>query len=282
MDWELRADFFERYGPWALIAGGSEGTGEAFARRLAAEGINLVLLARRQVPLDSLAADIQAEHNVEVRTASVDLSDADAAATAAELTEGLDVGLVIFNAGATIRFNYFTDWPEEDLLALVNMNCRTTTLLAHRFAPRLIDRGRGGFVMVGSVAGFAGSTHNSVYNASKAYDWILAEGLWREFGIYGVDAIAMVIGATDTPSHRRMGADLSAHNPMEASDVADEALANLQNGPTYVVGEHNRAAADSILTSQNRGAIVSWMSESSAGIAGDEMLPMASSGVSQK
>ncbi len=275
MNWELPTDFSDRYGPWALIAGGSEGTGEAFARRLASEGINLVLLARRQVPLDSLAADIQAEHNVEVRTASVDLGDADAAATAAELTEDLDVGLVIFNAGATIRFNYFPEWPEEDLLALVNMNCRTTTLMAHRFAPRLIERGRGGFVMIGSVAGFAGSTHQSVYNASKAYDWVFAEGLWRELGIYGVDAIAMVIGATDTPSHRRMGADLSAHSPMDASDVADEALANLQNGPTYVVGEHNRAAADFILTSQNRGAIVSSMSESSAGIAGDEMLPMA-------
>ncbi|MCY4133798.1 MAG: hypothetical protein OXG30_02645 [bacterium] len=63
-----------------------------------------------------------------------------------------------------------------------------------------------------------------------------------------------------------MGADLSAHSPMDASDVADEALANLHNGPTYVVGEHNQAAADFILTSQNRGAIVSSMSESSAGI----------------
>lgn len=156
MNWELPADFSDRYGPWALIAGGSEGTGEAFARRLAAEGINLVLLARRQVPLDSLAADVRAEHNVEVRTASVDLGDA------------------------------------------------------------------------------------------------------------------------DTPSHRRMGADLSAHSPMDASDVADEALANFHNGPTYVVGEHNRAASEFILTPHNRGAIVSSMSESSAGIAGDEMLPMVS------
>lgn len=275
MNWELPADFSERYGPWALIAGGSEGTGEAFARRLAAEGINLVLLARRQDPLDSLAGDIQAKHNVEVRTASVDLSSADAAATAAKLAEDLDVGLVIFNAGATIRFDYFTNWTEEDLLTLVNMNCRSTTLFAHRFAPRLIQRGRGGFVLVGSVAGFAGSTHQSVYNASKAYDWVFAEGLWRELGIYGVDAIAMVIGATDTPSHRRMGADLSAHNPMSSTDVADEALANLHSGPTYVVGEHNRAATDFILSPHNRGALVSSMSESSAGIAGDEMLPMA-------
>ena len=274
MNWELSADFSDRYGPWALIAGGSEGTGEAFARRLAREGINVALLARRQGPLDELAADIQSQHGVEVRTASVDLGDADAAAIAAELTDDLDVGLVIFNAGATIRFSYFADWTEEDLLALVNMNCRSTTLFAHRFAPRLIERGRGGFVMVGSVAGFAGSTHQSVYNASKAYDWVFAEGLWRELGIYGVDAIAMVIGATDTPSHRRMGADLSAHNPMEASDVADEALANLHNGPTYVVGEHNRAASEFILTPHNRGAIVSSMSESSAGIAGDEILPM--------
>ena len=272
--WDRPDDFSERYGPWALIAGGSEGTGEAFARRIAGAGINLVLLARRQAPLDSLAADLQQEYAVDVRTVSIDLTDYDAAEQTAELTAGLDVGLVVFNAGATVRFDRFIDWPLEDLTALVRMNCLTTTALAHFFGPRLVARGRGGFVLIGSMAGFAGSAHQSVYNASKAFDWVFAEGLWRELGSHGVDALAVVLGATDTPAHRRMGADLSAHNPMDPSDVAHEALANLHNGPTYIVGEQNRAALGFLLSS-DRGAVVSLVSDASAQIGGSENPPMA-------
>ena len=264
--WSLPDGFAERYGPWALITGGSEGTGAAFARRLAEQGINLVLVARRRGPLDALAAEVASDHGVAVRTASVDLADLDAATRLAEVTSDLDVGMVLFNAGATTRWETFDDWPSADVAAMVAMNCYTVALAAHHFAPRMRARGRGAIVLIGSMAGFAGSSHHTVYNASKAFDWVLAEGLWKELGGDGVDALILVLGATDTPSHQRMGVDFGDQAVMDPDEVAVEGLANLQQGPVYIVGEHNRAIFDFVLTS-DRASLVSAMSEASARIA---------------
>lgn len=264
--WVLPAGFAERYGPWALITGGSEGTGAAFARRLAQQGINLVLVARRSGPLDALAAVVTSDYGVDVRTASVDLTDLDATARLADLTADLDVGMVLFNAGATTRWQAFGDWPSGDVAGMIVMNCYTVALAAHHFAPRMQLRGSGAIVFIGSMAGFAGSTHHSIYNASKAFDWVLAEGLWKELGNDGVDALILVLGATDTPSHQRMGVDFGNQTVMDPDDVAVEGLANLQQGPVYIVGDHNRAIFDFLLTS-DRASLVTAMSEASALIA---------------
>ena len=266
MSWDAPEGFVERYGPWALIAGASEGTGAAFARRLAEQGINLVLVARRIGPLDALASELESEHGIETRSASVDLTSLDAPARLAELAAGLDVGMVLFNAGATTRFDTFDDWPSADVAAMINMNCHTVALAAHHFVPGLRRRGRGAIVLIGSMAGFAGSSHHSIYNASKAFDWVLAEGLWQELGSSGVDALILVLGATDTPSHQRMGVDFSGQTVMDPDDVAVEGLSNLSRGPVYIVGEHNRAILNYILTS-DRGSVVSAMSAASAGLA---------------
>lgn len=266
MNCELPNGFAERYGPWALISGGSEGTGAAFAQLLAEQGINLLLVARRHGPLEALAAQLRAEHGIEVRSASVDLTALDAYSSLAELTDDLDIGIAIFNAGATTRFDFFTDWPADAIAAMVVMNCYTVALAAHHFAASMKSRGTGAIVLVGSMAGFAGSSHQSIYNASKAFDWVLAEGLWQELRSDGVDALVLVLGATNTESHQRMGVDFSGQTVMEPADVAAEGLANLDQGPVYIVGEHNQAILDYILNS-DRGAVVSAMSAASAQIA---------------
>ncbi len=266
MSWNAPQGFAGQYGPWALIAGASEGTGAAFARRLAQQGINLLLVARRPDPLDALASELESEHDIETRTASVDLTSYDAPAKLVELSAGLDVGMVLFNAGATTRFDSFYDWPAGDLAAMINMNCHTVALAAHHFAPGLRRRGRGAIVLIGSMAGFAGSSHHGIYNATKAFDWVLAEGLWQELGPDGVQALILVLGATDTPSHQRMGVDFSDQTVMDPDDVAIEGLSNLHSGPVYIVGEHNRAILNYILTS-DRAAVVSAMSAASAGLA---------------
>jgi short-subunit dehydrogenase len=259
-------DFADRYGPWAVIAGGSDGTGAAFARRVAEQGVNLVLLARRPDPLAELAAELEVAHRIEVRTGQVDLAQPGAADEITDITADLDVGLLIYNAGATMGFNHWTDWSEADITHMVTMNCLTTSLLARRLAEPMCERGRGGIVLVGSMAGLAGSAFQSVYNASKAFDWILAEGLWQELGIHGVDALALLLGATRTESHERMDADFEGQTTMAPDDVAVEGLANLHAGPVYVVGEHNRQTLPFLL-SEDRRTIVAGMSEASAKIA---------------
>jgi short-subunit dehydrogenase len=138
--------FAGRYGPWALVLGGSEGIGECFARRIAAEGVHLVLVARRTAPLEALAASIRAAHGVEVRTAAIDLTADDVGARLAAATGDLEVGLVVYNAGATHGVPRFLDGPVEERLALVQLNCAGPVRVAHHFGARMVERGCGGMI----------------------------------------------------------------------------------------------------------------------------------------
>ncbi|MBW2212151.1 MAG: SDR family NAD(P)-dependent oxidoreductase [Deltaproteobacteria bacterium] len=92
------AEFVERYGPWAVVAGASEGIGASFSQKLAGRGMNLVLVARRAAPLEELATQLRQKHGVEVKVQPLDVSSPDAVAAMSAATEGLDIGLMIYNA----------------------------------------------------------------------------------------------------------------------------------------------------------------------------------------
>jgi short-subunit dehydrogenase len=233
--------FRERYGPWALVAGASEGIGEAFARRLADEGLHLLLVARREGPLDQLAADLRAAHGVEVRTAALDLGRPDLAEVAAGLVAGLEVGLLVHVAAAS-AIGPFLDRPLEAQLRVLDVNCRSPLVLAHLLGAPMARRGRGGLLLVASLAGGQGNPLLASYAASKAFEIVLAEGLWAELRARGVDVLACRAGATRTPGY-------AASRPrgevplMEPDEVAKTALAALPRGPTAVTGALNRTAA---------------------------------------
>jgi len=233
--------FKERYGPWALVAGASAGLGEAFARRLAARGLNLLLLARRADVLDRLAAELRAGHGVEVRTAACELGRPDLLERVARLSAGAEVGLLVYNAAAS-AIGPFVEQPLEAQLAVLDVNCRAPLLLAHALGGPMARRGRGGLLFVASVAGGQGNPWLASYAASKAFDIVLAEGLWSELRERGVDVLAARAGATRTPG-------FAASRPrgrvslMEPGEVADQALAALGRGPTVVTGALNKLAA---------------------------------------
>ncbi|MBP1684390.1 MAG: family NAD(P)-dependent oxidoreductase [Deltaproteobacteria bacterium] len=239
-----QTSFRDRYGPWAVVAGASEGIGESFARQLAAQGLGLVLLARRQGPLDALAKHLRAA-NVPVRTAAIDLTRADLVDQVRQVTDDLAVGLLVYNAGATHGANVFLGRPVEHGLSLMHLNCRGPLLLTHHFGTRMAERGRGGIVLVTSMSAVAGCARNAVYSAAKAFELIFAEGLWAELQPRGVDVMACVAGATRTPSLINTGARFEggAFSIMESDDVAAEALAHIADGPMWVVGEDNRRIA---------------------------------------
>src|ERR1700751_393028 len=92
--------FATKYGPWALVAGASDGVGAAFAAGLAERGVNVVLLARRQAVLDQVAAEIESRTSVQTRTLAIDLSQPDAASAIASATSDLDIGFLVYCAGA--------------------------------------------------------------------------------------------------------------------------------------------------------------------------------------
>src|SRR5271170_5759167 len=118
--------FAEKYGPWAVIAGGSEGIGASFARKLAHQGVNVVLLARKPEPLDEVAR--------EIRAATMDLTAPDLTQRLAEITGDIEVGMVVYNAGAENMMVPFLDRPLDQLMRVIGVNVIGTTALLHHFA----------------------------------------------------------------------------------------------------------------------------------------------------
>lgn len=266
--------FADRYGPWALVAGASEGIGAAFARRIAGHGVNVALLARNPEPLEALATELRATTDVEVRTACVDLTSSTLVEDLSPLTgtvdDDRDVGLLVYNAGAVHSVKFFVDRPVEDALQLVDLNCRGPVLLAHRFGKPMAERGRGGIVLMTSMSAAAGGAYVAAYSATKAFDLVLAEALWMELGQRGVDVLSVVAGLTDTPAMRRSGAvtDGSPYTPMAADDVAAEALEALgQGGPVLVAGAENRETA-TMFWPVPRADLVAGLSAGSASLYG--------------
>jgi short-subunit dehydrogenase len=222
-------DFAERYGPWAVVAGASEGVGASLARLLGERGVNVVLVSRRQSALDEVAATVATE----TRTVVIDLSEADAASTLAKEVADLEVGLVVYNAGADPYMAKFADKPVETWQEMVTRNCVTVVGVTHHFGTQMVGRGRGGIVLVTSGAAWAGGGHLAIYGASKAFDLVLAESLWAEMGPAGVDVLAMVLGQTDTPAFRRILNGRESPGMADPDDVARDMLDHLADGPTF-------------------------------------------------
>lgn len=231
------------YGPWAVIAGGSEGVGASFAHRLAEAGINLVLIARKPEPLAE-TADRARELGVQVRTLRQDLLAPDALERIRAVTDDLEVGLLIFNAGANSYGHEFVTSDLERVQGVIDLNITAQLALTHHFGGPMKERRRGGVMLVGSLAGYMGQAHMSVYSAAKAFSRVFAEGLWLELGEFDVHVLELVLGVTRTPAMERAGLrmDLPGLDVSEPDDVADEGLAHLADGPVLVVGPNQRAA----------------------------------------
>lgn len=226
-----------QYGPWAVIAGGSEGVGAEFARLLAAAGVNLVLVARTPRPLAEVAGTCRSM-GVEVRTLAADLTDPAAVETVTTATRGLEVGLLIYNAGANTCSAEFLDAGLGEFAGVIDLNITAMMALVHHYASGMRERGRGAIVTVGSMAGYLGSARHTVYGGAKAFVRIFTEGLWLELRDHGVDVLHLVLGVTRTPAMQRAGLnfDIPGMRVSEAADVAREGLENLANGPVYVAG----------------------------------------------
>ncbi len=261
-------DFLERYGPWAFIAGASEGTGAEFARHLAADGLNLVLVARREGPLAELAAALEQDHNIQCKTASIDLTHDDAAGQIADISKDLDIGLFIFNAGADENGSLFLDNAIENWDELVLRNVTTVMRSCHHFGRLLRTRQRGGIMVIGSGACYGGLPGVAVYGASKAFEMVLCEAMWAELQPHGIDVLHYVLGQTDTPAHRKLMEARGIPIPPDLADPADVArkgLALLSNGPVQNWGlDENDAGYAGTSAVQRRQRILAFAEMSSS------------------
>jgi short-subunit dehydrogenase len=231
----MNMEFKKRYGPWALIAGASEGTGACYAEQLADIGLNLILVARREGPLAALADEIRAEHGVECITASVDLAREDATDRLVAATGGRDVGLLVLNAGADPNGSMFLDNNLGNWDDLAMRNVMQVMRSCHVFGRTMRERGGGGIIIANSGACYGGIPGIGVYCATKAFDLVLGEALWAEFKPYGIDVLNLVMGQTDTPAYRELMEKMHQPFPAEAcaspADVVRLALERLPQGP---------------------------------------------------
>ena len=257
----MKREFAERYGPWALVTGASSGIGEAFAHAVASRGLSPLLVARREAELLRVASDVEAKTGVKARILPADLSSFASVAEIARASAELDVGLIVSNAGYNPPGDFSVRSPVE-LSAVLNINCRAPMLLAEAFVPRLRRRGRGGFLITGSIEGFFGVPHSTVYAASKNFVQAFGEGLWGELRPEGLDVLVLAPGATDTPLIRsRNMQDLPGI--MTAPAVAEYGLDHLEDGPTAIPGEGNQQMVSSF-SEMSRSDAVATMGQAMA------------------
>ncbi len=234
--------FAERYGPWALVAGASEGTGSAFAHQIAAQGVNCILVARRAGPLEQLSARLRGQYGIECVSAAIDLAADNATQRLDEVAAGRQVGLLISNAGADSIGSLFLDGDLASWESLVMRNVITVMRSCHHFGKPMRARRRGGIILVGSGACYGGLAGISVYSATKAFDLAFGEGLWAELKPHGVDVLNLILGRTDTPAFRELMTRKGIPVPKDLAspeEVARIGLERLPHGPV-----HNWGLAD--------------------------------------
>jgi uncharacterized protein len=270
-------DIAQKYGPWAVIVGASDGCGALFAERLAQEGVNVALVARRQHLLDTVAEAIHERTGVETRTLAIDLTEADASRSIIEVTADLEVGMLVYCAGGDPNYQPFLANPVSAAEALLQRNCLVLMRLCHHFAGLMVERGRGGIVNFTSGAALAGGRNMVAYGGTKAFDMVFTEGLWAELHDKGVDVLGLVLGMTDTPALRQLefergrlkSVDEIPQGAVTAASVVDEAFANLGNGPTIATGDDVRMASE-LFKSMTRNEVVRLIMHASAEVMGSD------------
>ena len=240
-----KTDFAARYGPWAIVAGASEGLGAAYAEELASRGLNLILVARRSELLQSIAYQLSEKHHVQVKTVALDLSISDASEQIFREANELEIGLLVYNA-AFSAIGPFLQRPVEDHLKEIQTNAFTPLKLIYLFAQSMITRGRGGIVLMSSLSALQGSAYISTYAATKAFNIVLAEGLWEEWREKGVDMLVCVSGAIKTPNYVASEPEQTGglgDLTLSPEQVVREALEALGKGPYVIPGRMNRISS---------------------------------------
>lgn len=213
-----------RFGPTALVTGASDGIGRALAEALAAQGVDLVLVARRAAVLEALAADLRAQHGVAVRAHATDLGRPGAVAALLAATQADEIGLLVAAAGFGSIGPFIACDPEAEA-AMVDLNCRAVVGLAHGFGARMAARGRGGMVLFGSLVGFQGAPNAATYAATKGFVQSFGEALAVELRGQGVDVLTLAPGPVASGFAARAGMRLGPTDRPDA--VARSALAAL-------------------------------------------------------
>ena len=236
----MATSFSTRYGPWALITGASRGLGAEFARQCAERGINTVLVATNADLLQTQADSIKLEYDVEVKTIVLDLSREDLLQGITPVTDSLEIGLLINNAGLS-KVSPFLDLSIDQLGKQLHVNARAGLILTYHFSRKMAERGHGGIIFLSSGSAMFGTAYSANYAGTKAYNLIMAESLWYELGHHGVDVLGFMAGSTKTPGWDANSPKASRFvKVMDVKPTVTEALNALGKRPSLIAGKSNR------------------------------------------
>ncbi|MGK5631125.1 SDR family NAD(P)-dependent oxidoreductase [Streptomyces sp. URMC 123] len=240
----------------ALITGATAGIGAAFARRLAADGHNLVLVARDTERLREQAAELHDRHRIEAEVLTADLSTEEGIASVeARLSDPRHpVDLLVNNAGFGNR-GQFLEVPMADELTMLKVHCEAVLRLTAAAASAMRERRRGGVVNVASVAAFV---PRGTYGASKAWVVQFTQGAARDLAGSGVRMMALCPGFVRTEFHQRAGMD-TGNVPgwlwLDADRLVAEAMRDLARGRTLSIPDPRYKALAGLLKLAPRGAL---------------------------
>jgi short-subunit dehydrogenase len=232
----------KRFGPWALVTGASSGIGKEFARQIAASGINIVLVARREDLLKEVGVEFSKRYGVEHRVVVLDVSREDFIRQLASATDDLDIGLVVSNAG-TGNPGEFLKLDRQLLEETLRLNTMSHLDIAHYFGGKLAERRRGGLILVGAMGAENGIPCMANDGGAKAYVHSLGEALHYEFKPLGVYVTVLAAGATNTAVLEKFGLDpkTMSMKPLSVEQCVSEGLSGLlKNRSRIVPGRLNR------------------------------------------
>ena len=236
----------KRFGPWALVTGASSGIGKEFAQQIAASGINIVLVARREDLLKEVGVEFSKRYGVEHRVVVLDVSREDFIRQLASATDDLDIGLVVSNAG-TGNPGEFLKLDRHLLEETLRLNTMSHLDIAHYFGGKLAERRRGGLILVGAMGAENGIPCMANDGGAKAYVHSLGEALHYEFKPLGVYVTVLAAGVTNTAVLEKFGLDPKTMplKPMSVEQCVSEGLSGLvKNRSRIVPGRLNRIMND--------------------------------------
>jgi len=236
-----RLNKLKRYGSWSLVTGASSGIGLEFAKQLASQGMNLVLVARRGDILSVLAQDLAREFTVEVKTISHDLVEEGAVEKLFQDLSDIEIDLVVMSAGVETT-GHFTKVSLDRHIQLERLNIDVPMRMARLFGEAMVIRQRGALIFVSSLLGYQGIPILANYAASKAYILALGEALNVEMKPFGVDVLVLSPGLTNTDMSAQMPIDFNKMPITKSSpdEVVHIALRSLGKKATVIPGFINK------------------------------------------
>ncbi|WP_339793364.1 SDR family NAD(P)-dependent oxidoreductase [uncultured Imperialibacter sp.] len=228
----------QQFGPWALITGASAGIGEEFARQLAAGGFDLVLVARRKELLEHLGQELKQKHRINYAVIEADLSTSAGVEKVIEGTDGLNIGLLISNAG-TGKPGKFLSFGLDHLMATIQLNALSHIALTHHFGRKMAAAGKGGILLTGAMGAIDGLPYMANESGTKAMVQALAKALNTELKATGIHITVLVTSPTETPVLPLLGftKDNLPMKPLSVQQCVSEALEALRkNRPSVLPG----------------------------------------------